>query len=160
MDPNFKIFPNAFKNAYDIWYRTNNTPQNCANCASTKLGTLVINCSISTTPQYLRTWKRHGFSWRLPTQLNSTLPTLGLIIRYVDFDQGKVVDTFYRLLQVNRGDAETVVQAILRRRQSVSAGSRGDWRGRGFSYGRSSSFRLNPAQTAGSSSSDNLMCGP
>ena len=43
----------------------------------------------------------------------NVLPTLGLIIRYVDFDQGKVVDTFYRLLQVNRGDADTVVQAIL-----------------------------------------------
>ena len=42
----------------------------------------------------------------------SVQKTLGIIIRYTDFDKGKVVDTFYRLLPVLRGDAESIANAI------------------------------------------------
>ena len=34
--------------------------------------------------------------------------TLGMIIRYPDLESGKIVDTFYRLLPISRGDAESI----------------------------------------------------
>ena len=38
--------------------------------------------------------------------------TLGLIIRFMDIDVGKVHDAFYRLIQVLKGDADTIAKTI------------------------------------------------
>ena len=34
--------------------------------------------------------------------------TLGMIILYPNLESGKIVDTFYRLLPISRGDAESI----------------------------------------------------
>ena len=34
--------------------------------------------------------------------------TLGMIIWYPDLESGKIVDTFYRLLPISHGDAESI----------------------------------------------------
>ena len=42
----------------------------------------------------------------------SVSKTLGLIIRYADLETGVVHDTFYRLLPISKGDANTIVTTI------------------------------------------------
>ena len=37
---------------------------------------------------------------------------LGIIIRYPDLENGRVIDTFYRLVCVSRGDAESINAAV------------------------------------------------
>ena len=42
----------------------------------------------------------------------SVSKAVGIVIRYCDLENGKIVDTFYRLIQVTRGDAKTLWDAI------------------------------------------------
>ena len=38
--------------------------------------------------------------------------TLGLVIRYPDLESGKIIDSFYRLITIRRGDADSLYAAI------------------------------------------------